>query len=94
VQHEGGKVYVEDPDEYGVSIYVIPKGAKPDIKLRRDGTVGPQRKLWLNEIPDKCTCGEEVTCTLDLTWKPTAQTEMHVIVNDGPIERREHLNLL
>jgi hypothetical protein len=56
----GAETWRAPPDEYGVSVFVIPPGVKPNVRLQRDNTYGSQRKAWYNEIPEECECGEEV----------------------------------
>ena len=59
----GDEVYFS-PSENGTDIYVVPKGGNLDLKLRVYATcwftIGPQRKLWVNEYPTKCDCGSKI----------------------------------
>jgi hypothetical protein len=69
---QGGETWREQ-DEYGINVFVIPKGQQPDVHLHRDGTFGSQRKAWFNEIPDKCECGKKVKLKHPPSdWKPSA----------------------
>jgi hypothetical protein len=68
---EGADVWLAEQEPYGFNMFVIPKDTKPDLRLHRDETYGPQRKAWFNEIPETCECGEHVKVKHPPSiWKP------------------------
>ena len=72
-QERGDETWVDDTQVSGLHVFVIPKGEKPDVRLHRDGTFGPQRKVWFCGFSDSCTCGERVKLKLPpSTWEPDA----------------------
>lgn len=88
------EVYADDSHEFGVHVFIIPKGEKPDVRLRWDQSFGPQRKAWYCEIPEKCSCGSKVPLKQALTWKPDpSEKKVEEPVFD-PAETRERLSLL
>lgn len=66
----GDEVYA-DFKRFGVDVFVIPKGSKPEVHPDpSDGTIGPQRKLWICELPEECVCGDDEPLRYELTWVP------------------------
>ena len=97
-RERGDETWRTDNDPYGVNVFVIPKGQKPDIALRRDGTIGPQRVAWYNEIPERCECGERVKLKHPASsWKPDV-TEVapdpSLPMFEPTVEERERLSLV
>ena len=70
-QDQGAETWLEEQEPYGFNLFVVPKGAAADLRLRRDNTYGPQRKAWFNEMPEKCACSEHVKLARPASaWKP------------------------
>lgn len=65
----GNEVYLNQ-DFVGVHVFVIPQGEQPDVWVHADGCFGPQRKVWYWEIPEECTCGDEISLHYTLIWDP------------------------
>lgn len=77
-----------DQGSYGVSLFVIPKGATPDLRVRRDDTYGPQRKVWFDAIQSSCACGEDVALAHPpSTWKPDDTQMNPEPVEEDPVSR-------